>query len=475
MLFNWILNGFNSNLTDVDVENITQFILKYISCEDDVETLMDSLLTSLKDLKKHLLETEDNLESVFVQKKRKGCLKKAYTLSKIITHLSKYYLKKVDFIESFINILSEIFNIEEGKSMIFISKENEYTRAEGVKDEDSKTEAEIFHDIITNSLNIIIASYGFFKLSTSDVMLESIKEEIKKQEEAKGEEKKEKKEESKDTKKEVKSKAISSKYDQSIINYFISIEAFPEEEQIDIEKHLEQWKTKFSEAGFLKFIMSIVDYSNENFDHIFTHEKFNKLLYFLNKLLEEKENTQLFIENNGFKKLLSCKSKKMKSITDTKGCFTDIVIKLVENDDALLEITENTIKKCFYFKHDEEFSKEIKDKSKDGAKKKKDGKRSKDKKSKDDAQVDKKEDLKDEAKTEKIEEEKHHLEPQIEESVEHAKTTTQIKSMKSNPNLLKKSDIYFSSFKNCSGVKLAHFVDQMKSIQMKSPKIFLQA
>jgi hypothetical protein len=193
-------------------------------------------------------------------------------------------------------------------------------------------------------------------------------------------------------------------------------------------------------------------------------------------LLEERENTNLFIENNGFKKLLGCKSKKKKSIVDTKGCFTDIVIKLVENDDTLLGITENMIKKCFYFKHDEEFCKEIKDKSKDGGRKKmKEGKRSKDKKAKDDALIETIEDVKEEVKTEKIEEEKHHLETKIEVPGEHTKGTPPIKTMKSNPNLLKKSDIYFTSFKNCSGVKLTHFVEQMRSIQLKSPKIFLQA
>jgi hypothetical protein len=260
MLFNWILNGFNSNLTDVDVENITQFILKYISCEEDVIILMDSLLDSLDELKYNLSDTTNDLESIQNQKLRKGNLKKAYTLSKIITHLSKYFLKKVDFIESLMKVLAEIFNVEEGKSMVFIPKELEYAKAEGVKEEDSKSEAEIFHDIITNCLNIIIASYGFFKLSTSDILLESIKDEIKKQEEIKREEKKEKKEENKEGEKYDKSKVKSTKYDLSVISYFQNIEALSEEEEMAIEKYLDIWKTKFSEAGFLTFIMSITDY-----------------------------------------------------------------------------------------------------------------------------------------------------------------------------------------------------------------------
>ena len=34
MLFNWILTGFNSSLTDLDIENITQFMIKYVTTDE---------------------------------------------------------------------------------------------------------------------------------------------------------------------------------------------------------------------------------------------------------------------------------------------------------------------------------------------------------------------------------------------------------------------------------------------------------
>lgn len=40
MLFNWILTGFNSSLTDLDMVNITQFMLKFVTSDEEVETLM---------------------------------------------------------------------------------------------------------------------------------------------------------------------------------------------------------------------------------------------------------------------------------------------------------------------------------------------------------------------------------------------------------------------------------------------------
>ena len=71
MLFNWILKGFNSTLTDIDVEDITQFILKYIAKEEDVLILMNSLNDAFKEI--YTFATDDKLviKDVVVKSKRK--------------------------------------------------------------------------------------------------------------------------------------------------------------------------------------------------------------------------------------------------------------------------------------------------------------------------------------------------------------------------------------------------------------------
>lgn len=67
MLFNWILQGFNSTLTDIDVENITQFILKYITKENDVLTLMSSLTDSLNEICTLTTDDSYNINDIAVQ------------------------------------------------------------------------------------------------------------------------------------------------------------------------------------------------------------------------------------------------------------------------------------------------------------------------------------------------------------------------------------------------------------------------
>ena len=99
MLFNWILKGFNSTLTDIDVENITQFILKYITKEEDVLILMNSLNDAFKEIYAFATDDKLDIKDVAVQKLRKSVLKKSETLSKIISNLQNYYLKHVGFFE----------------------------------------------------------------------------------------------------------------------------------------------------------------------------------------------------------------------------------------------------------------------------------------------------------------------------------------------------------------------------------------
>ena len=63
-LYNWLLKGFDCHLTDVDIENITIFILKYISKEKDVKFLMKSLNETLISTHMHLDDNFDDKNDV---------------------------------------------------------------------------------------------------------------------------------------------------------------------------------------------------------------------------------------------------------------------------------------------------------------------------------------------------------------------------------------------------------------------------
>jgi hypothetical protein len=147
---------------------------------------------------------------------------------------------------------------------------------------------------------------------------------------------------------------------------------------------------------------------------------------------------------------------------------------LLEDKGALLEITENIIRKNLFFKHDEEFSKEAKDSGKDAAGKKK---RGKDKvvDSKDEPKEDQKEmeAPKEEVKDTKMKKSgsQEVLKPEGDTDLVKPKLTQKVSD---NP-VIKKSDIAFKSFKNCSGVRLNQFLTQMKFIESKARQIFVEA
>ena len=492
MLFNWVLKGFNSNLTDIDVENITQFILKYISTEEDVVILMDALVDSLKEMKEFFHDNEKDINDAVYQKRRKTVLKKASTLSKIISHIPQYYPKKLKFIKELHECIISIFDVKEEQKLNFIPKDKEHIAIENLDIESPKIESEIFMDVIGNSLNIIIAGYGFYKLAKSDEIESTLHKEFRKNEEEKKEENKgDKKEVTKDVKEDKNdTKAGKSIYDDSVTKYLTGIEAFNTSDLKEIDVHFKDWKDAFKETDYLQLLLKIIEYCIEDFDQCLAPKDFNKLLYFLNKVLEEKENVTEFNNQTGFKKLLAIKSRKKKVVDSSKQYFSSIVNKLIENEDAQLEITENMIRKCFYFKHDEEFSKETKDiKSQKGSKKrnKNEGKKSKDKplKVNEDVQEDVKEDSKEEVKADTKDKTNVDMEesPKMKKSASEEDITTEAKPPYGNSKstnlpqstVIKKSDIQFNAFKNCSGVKLNQFIDQMKHVEFRSPNVFFKA
>ncbi len=108
----------------------------------------------------------------------------------------------------------------------------------------------------------------------------------------------------------------------------------------------------------MDFTLSIVEYSAENFDDVFTSKSFNNLLFLILKLLESSDNIDEFQKENGFKKLLNLNSTQRGVVDASANYFSSIVLRLVEDESALLEITENIIRRSLYFKHDEEVSNE---------------------------------------------------------------------------------------------------------------------
>jgi hypothetical protein len=139
MLFNWILKGFNSTLTDIDVENITQFILKYISTEEDVQVLMDTLIQAFEEMNKFLLEDDGrDFSDVNYQKERKSCLKKASTISKILSNLSKYFVTNLPFMESLMECIKELFEKAGTNPLKFVPGDKEVRLNENMEVETPK-------------------------------------------------------------------------------------------------------------------------------------------------------------------------------------------------------------------------------------------------------------------------------------------------------------------------------------------------
>ena len=98
LLFEWILNGYNSTLTDLDVENICQFMLKYVTKDSEVKELLEMLMKTLETTEKLVLfESKDQLDMDF-QKDRKSVLKKVSVLTRILSNLLKYLVKNRDYI-----------------------------------------------------------------------------------------------------------------------------------------------------------------------------------------------------------------------------------------------------------------------------------------------------------------------------------------------------------------------------------------
>lgn len=217
MLFNWILQGFNSTLTDIDILNITQFILKYITKEADVLTLMRLLTDSLNEIYTFSMDDSHDINKIDVQKYRKSILKKAATLSKILASLQKYYLKNADFVASLLEISTRLFRAHLGSKIVFVAPEQEPAKlkpADSIESTAQKPESEIFQDVIENLVAIITAGYSVYLLSCSSEVTTQIKllnqEESKQPNTASGGEKRE---------------ATNSNFDPLCTDYFRGIDA----------------------------------------------------------------------------------------------------------------------------------------------------------------------------------------------------------------------------------------------------------
>ena len=165
MLFNWKLQGFNSTFTDIDILNITQFILKYITKEADVLTLMRLLNDSFNEINIFTIKDHHDINNIDVQKYRKSILKKATTLSKILAILQKFYLKNADFVASLFKISTKLFRAHLDNKIMFVIPEQVLAKlksADSIESTAQKPEYEIFHDVIENLVAIITAGYSVF-------------------------------------------------------------------------------------------------------------------------------------------------------------------------------------------------------------------------------------------------------------------------------------------------------------------------
>jgi len=280
MLFNWILTGYNSTLTDLDVENITQFMLKYVSSDEEVEALMTTCIDVMKNMEGYLIGDDGkDIMDYYYQRDRKGSLKKIATLTKILANLEKYFIKNVDFFESITTYFVDLIAKANQKPLKFIPKEKEFQIGDLTDVEPSKSEYEIFKDIVDNCMNIVIAGYGVFKLSKSTkVALEVEKESDSLMKKINEEEKKE---ESKEDDSKNKKEEESSFYPSKITKYLKNNDVLADLELIKTEEILKNWSLKFSEDFFLNVAMKIIEHSSDNFDQLLSEDSFKKLMYYL--------------------------------------------------------------------------------------------------------------------------------------------------------------------------------------------------
>ena len=157
----------------------------------------------------------------------------------------------------------------------------------------------------------------------------------------------------------------------------------------------------------------------------------------------------------------------------------------MNDENAILEINENMILKLLAFKHEEEFNKESKEftmkrrnKSKDRSKEEDKSKDNADKKEGEEESKDKpNEELKEESNEEPKEESLTIKKPESSDATTLKKPALAKSKISkgSEKSLLKKSDISFGPFRNCSGVGLTHFIEQLKFLEAKAKNAFLKA
>lgn len=267
-------------------------------------------------------------------------------------------MKNVDFVESVLDISTKLFRQHADNKIVFVTAEHELIKPKSADPADGvplKSETEIFQDVIENLTSIAIAGYSLYLLSCSTETTKQIKrlndEETKQPVNATN---------ASNTSQTQKQSTVSSSYDQLCTDYFKDIDALADTENCD--QYCALWSQRLSSNRFMDYCLSIVEYSDPNFDDVLNAKSFNKLLFMLLKLLEDSQNIEQFLQVNGFKKLLNLNSTKRGIIDASKTYFSSIVLRLVEDESALLEITENIVRKSLYFKHDEEFAKDNKTK-----------------------------------------------------------------------------------------------------------------
>lgn len=196
---------------------------------------------------------------------------------------------------------------------------------------------------MNHCISIIIASYGFYKLS-------AVREAENEQSSLVIDFEEDKKQEGKDDN--------ADKNQDEIITFFnkigaiefskvkkdsLNVENIKKKEEL--EKHITLWNEKLSENKFMQIALLMIDRSDSNFDDYFTKKSFEKYLFLTSKLLDNDENVGIFYKEGGFKKLLNLKSKQRNIVDVSKGYFQTIVSKLIEDRSTKLSITENLIKK----------------------------------------------------------------------------------------------------------------------------------
>lgn len=349
MLFNWILTGFNSSLTDLDIENITQFMIKYVTTDEEVETLMNTCIDVMKTVEVKLFDGDENtpvlkkdgdgnppivlpveseeakksisrgtpsrnFSSYEYQKDRKACLKKVATLTRILSSMVNYLVKNLTFFKSVTDYFCALIQRANKETLKFIPKDKEFQIGDLTDVEPPKSEYEIFQDIVDNCLTLVITGYGIYTLSNSTKEQVELAREtqslMKKAEEDKQQVRQERRKD--ESGEDQPDKAMNEEaliYPDRVLAFVTDNSKVSCSAKQDVEAILSSWNEQLSQSYFNTIALTLIEHAGDNFDLSFTQSSFKKLMYLLLKLLENQENSEIFLQKNWFRKLLNIKSK----------------------------------------------------------------------------------------------------------------------------------------------------------------------